>query len=131
PNIPEAERITGLKIFDEEGMLRAARVMRGLGARAVLVKGGHLRDMESGAVDVLDEEGRVTVFRGERIETASTHGTGCTLAAAMAACLGRGLTLEQAVGTAKRFVSDALRQAPQLGHGHGPVNHHVRPRFEA
>ena len=156
PNIPEAERITGSKIVDEEGMLRAARLMRGMGARAVLVKGGHLKkpdtglrtqDSESGtrsleygtrnteaassAIDVLDDEGRVTVFRGDWIETASTHGTGCTLAAAIAACLGRGLTLEVAVGTAKRFVADAMRQAPRLGHGHGPVNHNVRPRFES
>jgi hydroxymethylpyrimidine kinase/phosphomethylpyrimidine kinase len=157
PNIPEAERITRLKIEDEEGMLRAASLMRGMGARAVLVKGGHLRSLESGvrslesgdgtrnselgtrnselgtwnSNDVLDDEGRVTVFRGEWIETASTHGTGCTLAAAIAACLGWGLTLEEAVGTAKRFVADAIRQAPRLGRGHGPVNHNVRPRFEA
>ncbi|HEY0544208.1 MAG TPA: bifunctional hydroxymethylpyrimidine kinase/phosphomethylpyrimidine kinase [Pyrinomonadaceae bacterium] len=135
PNIPEAERITGSKIKDEEGMRRAARLMREMGARAVLVKGGHLKSTESrnvsGAIDVLDDEGRVCVFRGEWIETGSTHGTGCTLAAAIAACLGWGLTLEEAVGTAKRFVADAIRQAPQLGHGHGPVNHNVRPRFEA
>jgi hydroxymethylpyrimidine/phosphomethylpyrimidine kinase len=156
PNIPEAERITGLRIEDEEGMRRAASLMRGMGARAVLVKGGHLKSLESGvrsqesgdetrnpepvtrnpedassAIDVLDDEGRVIVFRGEWIETASTHGTGCTLAAAIAACLGRGLTLEEAVGTAKRFVADAIRQSPRLGRGHGPVNHNVRPRFEA
>lgn len=134
PNIMEAERITGSEIKDAEGMRRAARMMRELGARAVLVKGGHLKDkessVESSAVDVLDDEGRVSVFRGEWIETASTHGTGCTLAAAMAACLGWGLTLEEAVGTAKRFVADAIRQAPRLGHGHGPINHNVRPRFE-
>jgi hydroxymethylpyrimidine kinase/phosphomethylpyrimidine kinase len=149
PNIPEAERITGSKIEDEEGMLRAASSMRGMGARAVLVKGGHLKKQDSGlrtqdsesetrnpesassAIDVLDDEGRVTVFRGEWIETASTHGTGCTLAAAIAACLGWGMTLEEAVATAKRFVADAMLQAPRLGRGHGPVNHNVRPRFEA
>jgi hydroxymethylpyrimidine/phosphomethylpyrimidine kinase len=135
PNIMEAGRITGLEIKDEEGMRRAARMMREMGARAVLVKGGHLKSqeskVESSAIDVLDDEGRVTVFRGEWIETASTHGTGCTLAAAIAACLGWGLTLEEAVGTAKRFVADAIRQAPHLGHGHGPVNHNVKPRFEA
>ncbi len=143
PNIPEAERITRLKIEDEEGMRHAASLMREMGARAVLVKGGHLRSQESGdgtrnpepgtrnPDDVLDDEGRVTVFRGEWIETTSTHGTGCTLAAAIAACLGWGLTLEEAVSTAKRFVADAIRQAPLLGRGHGPVNHNVRPRFEA
>lgn len=134
PNIPEAARITGLKIKDEEDMLRAARLMRELGARAVLVKGGHLNSQASeevlSAIDVLDDDGRVSVLRGEWIESGSTHGTGCTLAAAIAACLGRGLRLEEAVGTAKRFVADAIRQAPPLGHGHGPVRHDVRPRFE-
>jgi hydroxymethylpyrimidine/phosphomethylpyrimidine kinase len=148
PNIPEAERITGLRIEDEEGMRRAARRMREMGARAVLVKGGHLGSRKSelgtqnteyrtqntidvlSAIDVLDDEGRVTVFRGEWIETTSTHGTGCTLAAAIAACLGWGLNLEEAVGVAKRFVTDAIRHAPPLGHGHGPLNHNVPVRFE-
>lgn len=118
PNIPEAERLTGFEIKDEEGMRRAARAMREMGARAVLVKGGHLK---GDALDVLDEAGRVTIFRGERIETTSTHGTGCTLAAAIAACTGRGMNLEESVGAAKRFVADAIRHAPGLGHGHGPI----------
>jgi hydroxymethylpyrimidine kinase/phosphomethylpyrimidine kinase len=138
PNIPEAERITGLAIEDEEGMRRAARVMREMGARAVLVKGGHLKEKAEGgrqkaesskrieepqsAVDVLDDEGRVTLFRGEWIGTTSTHGTGCTLSAAIAACLGRGLSLEKAIETAKRFVTNAIRHAPGIGHGHGPIN---------
>jgi hydroxymethylpyrimidine kinase/phosphomethylpyrimidine kinase len=118
PNIPEAERITGLEITDEEGMRRAARAMREMGARAVLVKGGHLK---GDALDLLDEDGRVTLFRVERIETTSTHGTGCTLAAAIAACLGRGMNLEESVGAAKRFVTDAIRHAPGIGRGHGPI----------
>jgi hydroxymethylpyrimidine/phosphomethylpyrimidine kinase len=143
PNIPEAERITGLRIEDEEGMRRAARRMREMGARAVLVKGGHLRNSVAGAssseegaralespptaLDLLDDEGRVTLFQGEWVETASTHGTGCTLSAAIAACLGRGLSLEKSVEVAKRFVTDAIRRAPGLGHGHGPVNHSAKP----
>jgi hydroxymethylpyrimidine kinase/phosphomethylpyrimidine kinase len=118
PNIPEAERITGLRITDEEGMRRAALRVRELGARAVLVKGGHLA---GDALDLLDDDGRVTLFRGERIETTSTHGTGCTLSAAIAACLGRGASLEDAIGTAKRFVADAISHAPGIGHGHGPI----------
>ena len=121
PNLPEAERITGLKIEDEDGMRRAARLMREMGARAVLVKGGHLQSHKA-AVDVLDDEGRVTVLRGEWIETTSTHGTGCTLSAVIAACLARGMNLEEAVGAAKRFVTDAIRRAPGLGRGHGPIN---------
>lgn len=137
PNIPEAERITGLRIMDEEGMRIAAGRMREMGARAVLIKGGHLEEQkaegrrqkaESGlfALDLLDDGGRVSVFRGERIETDATHGTGCTLAAAIAACLGRGLNLEEAVGAAKRFVTDAIRHAPQIGHGYGPIKHDVK-----
>ena len=118
PNLPEAERITKLQIRDEEGMRRAARAMREMGARAVVVKGGHLT---GDALDLLDDNGRVTLFRGERIETTSTHGTGCTLAAAIAACLGQGMTLEDAVSTAKRFVADRIRNAPPIGHGHGPI----------
>ncbi|HVF56307.1 MAG TPA: bifunctional hydroxymethylpyrimidine kinase/phosphomethylpyrimidine kinase [Pyrinomonadaceae bacterium] len=123
PNIPEAERITGEPIRDEEEMRLAARRMREMGARAVLVKGGHLAGGE--AVDVLDDEGRVLIFRAARIETTSTHGTGCTLAAAIAACLARGLTLEEATRAAKRFVTEAILRAPRLGHGHGPINHNV------
>jgi hydroxymethylpyrimidine/phosphomethylpyrimidine kinase len=160
PNIPEAERITRLQIKDEEGMRLAARAMREMGARAVLVKGGHLGaqseignqqpaigsqqdkalDEEKGAnsekresnpvaLDLLDDEGHVTLFREERIFTTSTHGTGCTLAAAIAACLGHGMTLPESVGAAKSFVTDAIRHAPPLGHGHGPLNHGVALRF--
>jgi hydroxymethylpyrimidine kinase/phosphomethylpyrimidine kinase len=126
PNIPEAERITGLKIADEEGMLRAAASMRGMGARAVLVKGGHLT---GDAVDVLDDGGRVELFRAPRIDSTSTHGTGCTLAAAVAACLARGLTLSESVGAAKRFVTTAIARAPRLGRGHGPVRHDITVEF--
>ena len=127
PNIPEAERITGLVVKDEEGMLRAARAMREMGARAVLVKGGHLKgkaeggrlkaegsEQETGkvfsAVDVLDDEGSVRVFRGEWIETTDVHGTGCALSAAITACLARGMSLEKSIETAKGFVADAIRK---------------------
>jgi hydroxymethylpyrimidine kinase/phosphomethylpyrimidine kinase len=137
PNIPEAERLTGLRVTDEEGMRCAAQRLREMGARAVLIKGGHLsgQDREgvepeantiSSVPDLLDEDGRVTIFRGERIETTSTHGTGCTLAAAIAACLARGLSLHDSIANAKRFVTDALRQAPGLGQGFGPIHHDGR-----
>lgn len=149
PNIPEAERMTGSRIFDEAGMRRAAGEIRALGARAVLVKGGHLGeqiasseqeavsrrrddgDAELIALDLLDDDGRITLFREERIASTSTHGTGCTLAAAIAACLGRGLSLVESISAAKSFVTDAIRRAPPLGHGHGPLNHTVAPRFDA
>ncbi|MBA2339697.1 MAG: bifunctional hydroxymethylpyrimidine kinase/phosphomethylpyrimidine kinase [Pyrinomonadaceae bacterium] len=140
PNIPEAERITGMLIRDEEGMRAAARRMRDMGARAVLVKGGHLEEKAEGgrrkaeekqfAVDVLDAEGEVSVFRLERIETNATHGTGCTLAAAIAACLARGMSLVESIAVAKRFVTDAILHAPHIGRGHSPVNHNVPVRFD-
>lgn len=139
PNIAEAERITGIDIRDEGDMRRAATLMRErMGARAVLVKGGDARQSESKvrtteesfAIDVLDNEGVVSVFRARRIQTNATHGTGCTLAAAIAACLGYGMTLERAVGVGKRFVLDAITHAPKLGHGASPVNHNVASRFD-
>ncbi len=129
PNIPEAERITGLTIRDEAGMRRAARRMREMGARAVLVKGGHLTGAV--ALDLLDDGGQTTTFNILRIETTATHGTGCTLAAAIAACLARGMSLEAAVGAAKLFVTEAIRRAPRLGRGHGPINHDVPVPFKA
>jgi hydroxymethylpyrimidine/phosphomethylpyrimidine kinase len=129
PNIPEAERLTGLRVKDEAGMRRAAQRLREMGARAVLIKGGHLSS-NSTVPDLLSEEGRVTVFRAERIWTNSTHGTGCTLAAAIAACLGRGLGLADSIGHAKRFVTEAIRHAPGLGQGYGPINHSVPASIE-
>ena len=114
PNIPEAERMTGLKsIANEDEMRHAAHAIREMGARAVLIKGGHL---EGEALDLLDNEGRISVFRAERINTTATHGTGCTLAAAIAACLAHNMNLEEAVSTAKRFVTDAILHAPHIGH---------------
>ncbi len=109
-------------------MRRAAEILREMGARSVLVKGGHLEklqiaDEKKFAIDVLDDEGAVTVFRAPRVEMVATHGTGCTLAAGIAACLARGLTLAESVAKAKAFVSEAIRCAPQIGHGARPVNH--------
>lgn len=142
PNIPEAERITGLIIENEEGMRRAAASMRDMGARAVLIKGGHLKNENSElrnqdtskafwAIDLLDDEGSVTVLRGEWIETTSTHGTGCTLSAAISACVAKGMPLSESVSTAKRFVADAIRMAPHLGHGSRPIDHRAKVRFDS
>ena len=127
PNLPEAERLTGLAVADEAGMREAARALRSLGAQAVLVKGGHLTGDE--AVDLLDDNGDVRFFRAPRLYTNATHGTGCTLAAAIAACLARGLPLPDAVAAAKQFVTHAIRRAPALGHGFGPVNHQLNVRL--
>jgi hydroxymethylpyrimidine kinase/phosphomethylpyrimidine kinase len=128
PNLPEAERLTGLEIKTETDMRRAAALLREMGARAVLVKGGHLTGGE--AVDLLDDDGRIELFRAPRIETNATHGTGCTLAAAVAACRARGMNLTHAVGAAKHFVTEAIRRSPQLGRGFSPVNHNLRVRFD-
>lgn len=144
PNIPEAERLTGLTISDEAGMRLAAQTIRELGARAVLVKGGHLgarascppstRPQEAGrmpalqgeAIDVLDNDGLVTVFRAELIAGGEVHGSGCTLSAAIAACLGKGMSLEEAVQAAKSFVTEAIRRSPALGHGARPLYNDTR-----
>ena len=134
PNIAEAERLCGMRIENRTGMLRAARALRRMGARAVLVKGGHpfAAEGDDEAADLLLEEGEsALVLSAPRVASASTHGTGCTLAAAIAACLARGIELKEATATAKRFVTEAIRRAPGLGRGHGPVNHAVAPRFGA
>ncbi|RMD65095.1 MAG: bifunctional hydroxymethylpyrimidine kinase/phosphomethylpyrimidine kinase [Alphaproteobacteria bacterium] len=127
PNIPEAERLSGLAIPDVGAMREAAERLRVMGAAAVLLKGGHL----PGATvhDVLVDAEGVTVFESPRIETTSTHGTGCTLASAIAAGLAQGLELRHAVARARAYLYEAIRTAPGLGGGHGPVNHvhTVRP----
>src|SRR6185369_17801248 len=120
PNIPEAEKLTGLTIETESDMRRAAEAIHALGARAVLVKGGH-RSVNGVALDLLLSEGTFTEFRGEYLDVGEVHGSGCTLSAAIAACLGKGMTLEEAVGAAKKFVTNAIRSAPRIGHGARPL----------
>ena len=123
PNIPEAETLSGVRIRSVEEMKEAAQRIQGLGCGAVLVKGGHLR---GDAVDVLFDGENVTEFASERIETTSTHGTGCTYSAAVVANLVKGKSLEEAVRLSKRFVTEAIRQGFPLGKGNGPLNHGVR-----
>jgi hydroxymethylpyrimidine/phosphomethylpyrimidine kinase len=120
PNVAEAEVLTGLTVRALDGQRRAAARLIELGAHAALVKGGHL---EGPAIDVL-YDGRVFVeLRAERIATVHTHGTGCTLASAIAARLARGDDLTTAARGAKTYVTRAIQQAPGLGHGHGPLQH--------
>jgi hydroxymethylpyrimidine/phosphomethylpyrimidine kinase len=123
PNLPEACALAGFAIRDLDGMRRAAERIAQMGARAVLVKGGHL---EGCAVDLLYAGGEWREFPAERIDTRHTHGTGCTYSAAIAAELARGSSMRDAVARAKRFITEAIRSAPGLGHGSGPVNHHVK-----
>ncbi|BCR03921.1 thiamine biosynthesis bifunctional protein ThiED [Desulfuromonas versatilis] len=120
PNIPEAEAIAGLKVKTEADMEVAARALQKLGARNVLIKGGHL---PGPAVDLLLAGDSVHRFGAERLETPNTHGTGCTYSAAIATFIAQGMPLVKAVEKAKAFITEAIRSAVPLGSGHGPVNH--------
>lgn len=124
PNLPEIARLTGLPTpHGDADMRRASENLIARGARAVLVKGGHLDQGE--ALDLLVTPDGVEAFTAPRIDTRNTHGTGCTLSSAIAACLARGMALREAVGEAKRYLTHALAAADELGigHGHGPVHH--------
>jgi hydroxymethylpyrimidine/phosphomethylpyrimidine kinase len=128
PNLPEAEVLTGRTIRTMDDRRRAAADLLEFGCGAVLLKGGHSDDAM--VTDVLAErDGSVTLFRSRRINTRHTHGTGCTLASGIATGLAQGLRLKDAVARARAYVLKALRTAPGLGAGHGPLNHGhtVRP----
>ena len=120
PNVPEAEALTGLTITSLADQREAAVRLVALGARVVIVKGGHLQGR---ATDVWHNGSRFVELDAERIETAHTHGTGCTFSSAIAACLALGHDPEEAARRAKAYVTGAIRHAPGLGHGHGPLHH--------
>ena len=132
PNLPEAERIAEMKIETDSDIKKAAKIMHSFGAKNVLIKGGHFfegkRQKVKGksenriAKDFLFAGDDLHVFEAEFIETNATHGTGCTLAAAITANLALGKSLIEAVETAKNFVTEAIRTAPDLGRGHSPIN---------
>lgn len=121
PNIPEAEVLLGRAIGGVAEMERAVLDLLALGPRAVLLKGGHLEGDD--LVDVLAEGGEIRRYVGRRIATRSTHGTGCTLASAIAAGLAQGMGLNDAVERARAYLVKAIETAPGLGGGHGPLNH--------
>jgi hydroxymethylpyrimidine/phosphomethylpyrimidine kinase len=121
PNLPEAEVLTGMPVRTLEEQREAARRIVGLGARAVVVKGGHAESAE--IVDVLFDGQTFTEFRAERVPGTSTHGTGCTFSAAIAAQLALGRGIQEAIPLAQAYVAKAIRNAPGLGHGHGPMGH--------
>jgi len=121
PNAPEAAALTGMDIQTTDDLRRAGEALLGAGAKAVLMKGGHIAGET--LTDVLMTASGETTFSGPRIETRNTHGTGCTLASACAAGLAQGLSLEDAVASAWAYVAEAIRRAPDLGAGAGPLDH--------
>ena len=123
PNLSEAGILTGMVVDDVGSMRVAGQQLLAKGAAAVLVKGGHLSGEK--VVDVLLVGDDVQLFERERIVTDSTHGTGCTLSAGIAAALAWGRTLDRAVEDAIDFVHRAIAAAPPIGHGHGPLNHFI------
>jgi hydroxymethylpyrimidine/phosphomethylpyrimidine kinase len=121
PNVPEAEALTGLAIPDLAAMQRAAEALLALGAPAVLLKGGHMPGET--VTDLLVTPDSTEIFQHPRLPTRHTHGTGCTLATAIAAGLAQGMALSAAVARARSYVQAAIATAPGLGAGSGPLNH--------
>lgn len=120
PNVPEAEVLTDVIIASPSDMKAAAKIICDMGARNVVIKGGHLVE---GAVDILYDGSRFHEFFFDRLPTKDTHGTGCTFSAALATGLAMGLTVREAVALAERFIASAIRNALRLGRGQGPTNH--------
>lgn len=121
PNLPEAEVLLGRTIADSDAMVEAARELLGWGPKAVVLKGGHLSgDL---LVDVLASDDVVETFEARRLIATSSHGTGCTLASAIAVSLGGGLPIREAVVRARDYVRAAIATAPNFGKGNGPLNH--------
>ena len=123
PNIPEAEALTGMTIGSGDEARRAAVLIHQMGPRVVVVKGGHL---QGDPTDLFYDGQAFRELHSPRIDTKNTHGTGCTFASAIAAGLAKGLDQWDAVVQAKDFITEAIRHAYPVGHGHGPVNHFYR-----
>ena len=121
PNVPEAAALSGRPIHGEEDRRDAARRILALGPQVVIIKGGHFPSED--IVDLLYDGHRFTEFRAERVEGRNTHGTGCTFAAALAAHLATGRPLDDAIPLAQEYVAGAIRGAPGVGKGHGPLGH--------
>jgi hydroxymethylpyrimidine/phosphomethylpyrimidine kinase len=120
PNIPEAEKISGIEINNQEDMKKAARIMYEMGPKSVLVKGGH---STGDAVDILFDGKEFYYFKSERIATKNTHGTGCTFSSAIASNLALGKDMREAVENGKEYITMAIRHSLAIGKGHGPTNH--------
>jgi hydroxymethylpyrimidine/phosphomethylpyrimidine kinase len=121
PNAPEAASLIGASVETTDDLRRAGETLLAMGAKAVLMKGGHI--VGATVIDILMTASGETTFEGPRIDSRHTHGTGCTLASACAAGLAQGLPLEQAVARAWGYTAEAIRRAPGFGAGHGPLDH--------
>lgn len=129
PNLPEAEIIAGLTIKNEEEIIEAGKKILKKGPKWVLMKGGHLEG-SSEVPDILISEEKIYKFTGKRVNTKNTHGTGCTISSAITALLASGLEVPDAVCIAKKYIYKAIKDAPDLGHGHGPLRHKVKIKLD-
>ena len=121
PNIPEAEILTKMKIFTVNDMIYAARILLNLGAKNVLIKGGHLKSRIM--YDIFLNKNEISVFKNKKINTKNTHGTGCTLSSAIATYYSCGKTLKKSCEMAIKYVNHSIGTGPRYGKGHGPINH--------
>ncbi|ABR74865.1 bifunctional hydroxymethylpyrimidine kinase/phosphomethylpyrimidine kinase [Actinobacillus succinogenes] len=124
PNIPETEALTGIKIQNHQSVFDAAQILLESGVKNVVIKGGHSQDSKSAVCTdwIFTPQGNFTL-ESPRFDTRHTHGTGCTFSACIAAELAKGCSVEQAVRTAKSYITAAIRHPLNIGHGHGPTNH--------
>ena len=121
PNIPEAEILTNQKITSKEDMINAGKKLLKIGAKNVLIKGGHLKSKV--VYDILLEKNKIFIFKNEKIKSKNTHGTGCTLSSAIATYYSCGKSLKRSCEIAIKYVNQAISNAPKFGKGHGPINH--------
>lgn len=124
PNIPEAEILAQMVIENTDDAKKAAEKIYGLGCKAVLITGGHFTDEP---VDILFDGDEFRLYRGERVESLNTHGTGCTFSAAITANLVKGKSLKESIHISKNYLYRAIKESFNLGKGHGPLNHFVDP----
>ena len=121
PNIPEAEILTKTKISSVDDMISAARILMSLGAKNVLIKGGHLKSRIM--QDIFLNKNEISAFKNKKINTKNTHGTGCTLSSAIATYYSCGKTLKKSCEMAIKYVNHSIGTGPEYGKGHGPINH--------
>ncbi|WP_297598770.1 bifunctional hydroxymethylpyrimidine kinase/phosphomethylpyrimidine kinase [uncultured Cetobacterium sp.] len=123
PNIPEAEILSGITIESEKEMIESAFIIKKMGVKNVLIKGGHRND---NCTDILlTESGEIIKFLGERFETINTHGTGCTLSSTIASYIGKGMSIEESVKQGKNYITKAIENSFSIGEGVGPVGHFI------